>query len=285
MSPCNCAKFPGRDGVVRMQAHTLDDPRAYKAHYIDLVNIDSSVFQDYQRHPARGEIALAHYLGLLPGIRDGIREANTSEGGGERLTATEWAAKETSFRMGGLSEEDIAILRAAKGPAETGIAALGEFPAGVLEHVAIRRPVYERAAVYDRNELRRLTLTEQQSQAANRGDTLQAEALKDAAELTTAMGISELAVTWEFPIAKVAFGYTREGDQPHETVLRGFRHQSHNDGKCPVYAVASETEALLVTLSAQEVLCFLHARGEIAVAPANETAARRALLELSLIHI
>jgi hypothetical protein len=281
MSPCNCRSFAGPDGVVRMRAHTLDDSRAYQAHYIDLVNIDSSTFQDYQRHPARGEIAVAHYLGLLAGIRDGIREANSASSGGERMSAAEWAAKETLLRESGLmSDEEIAVLKSAKGPAETGIAALGGLAGGVLDHVAIRRPVYERAAVFDRSEMRRLALEEQRDQAEGRGDTLRVAALTESGELARAMGIGELAVTWEFPIAKVAFGYTREKHQPQGAALRGFRHQNQNDGKCPVYAVASETEALLVTLSARDVLAFMHARGDTTFSPADEAVARRELLAI-----
>ena len=94
------------------------------------------------------------------------------------------------------------------------------------------------------------------------------------------MGISELAVTWEFPIAKVAFGYTREKHTPGEAAIRGFRHARQHDGKYPVFAVSSSTEALLVTLSANDVLAFLHHRGEIATAPDDEDAARRQLLEV-----
>jgi len=47
-----------------------------------------------------------------------------------------------------------------------------------------------------------------------------------------------------------------------------------------VYAVASSTEALLVTLSAREVLGFLHQRGDLAHAPSTEDDARRQLLEI-----
>jgi hypothetical protein len=281
MSPCNCGQFPGADGVVRMLAHTLDDTRAYQAHYIDLVNIDSSTFQDFQRHPSRGQIAIAHYLELLPGIRDGIREANTARGDVARLSPRDWAAKEAQLRSSGLlGDEDIAVLKDRLGPADTGMGALGSLPAAVLEEIASRRSVYERAAVFDRNEVRRRTLVEQREHASLRGDTLQTEALDEATALCRAMGISELAVTWEFPIAKVAFGYTRERHQPAQAALRGFRQKTQNDGKCPVYAVANETEALLVTMSAAAVIGFVVGRGEHSTPAHTEEEARRQLLSI-----
>ena len=47
-----------------------------------------------------------------------------------------------------------------------------------------------------------------------------------------------------------------------------------------MFAVNSSTEALLVTLSAKDVLTFLHHRGEVSTAPPDDNAARRQLLEV-----
>lgn len=279
MSPCNCHKWPGADNVVRMRAHTLDDSRAYQAHYIDLVNIDSSVFQTYQRHPARAQIAVAHFLGLINGIKEGMSESDTDTKT-ERMTPEQWALKEQGYRAMGLSDEDIATLKREKGPVDIGLAALGNFPPAVLETVAKQRPFYERAAVFDRIEVPRITLDDQLERARQRGDTSQVEAIEAAGRLAASMGIHELAVTWQFPIAKVAFGYTRERHKPGEAALRGFRHSKQNDGKYPVYAVGTSTEALLVTLSAKEMLEFLNHRDEIHTAPADEDNARRQLLKI-----
>ncbi len=279
MSPCNCRSFPGRDNVVRMRAHTLDDSRAYQAHSIDLVNIDSSVFQTYQRHPARAQIAVAHFLGLIDGIKDGMRDVDTGSDG-ERMSAEQWTAKEAQYREMGLDDDEIAALKKMKGPADSGVAAIAGIPPTVLEAVAKNRPFYERAAVYDTAEVPRFSLSDQLQRARGRGDTVQAEAIDAACALAAGMGISELAVTWEFPIAKVAFGYTREKHTPGEAAIRGYRHAKQHDGKYPVFAVSSSTEALLLTLSAKDVLAFLHHRGEVATAPGDEDAARRQLLEI-----
>jgi hypothetical protein len=202
---------------------------------------------------------------------------NESDTGTEvaRMTPEEWAVKEQAYRAAGLDIDEIATLKRAKGPVETGLAALGSsFSPAVLETVAKQRPFYERAAVFDRIEVPRITLGEQLQRARQRGDTLQGEGIEAAGRLAASMGIQELAVTWQFPIARVAFGYTRERHRPGEAAIRGFRHGKQNDGKYPVYAVGTSTEALLVTLSAMEVLEFLHHRGEIATAPADEDGGR-----------
>ncbi len=279
MSPCNCGSFPGRDNVVRMRAHTLDDSRAYQAHSIDLVNIDSSVFQTYQKHPARAQIAVAHFLGHVESIKDGMRDVDTGSDG-VRMTAQQWAAKEVQYRQMGLDDDEIAVLKRTKGPADSGVAAIAGISPAALEAMGRNRPFYERAAVYDMAEVQRFSLADQLQRARERGDTVQAEAIAAAATLATDMGISELAVTWVFPIAKVAFGYTREKHLPGEAAIRGFRHAKQHDGKYPVFAVNSSTEALLVTLSAKDVLTFLHHRSEISTAPPDDNTARHQLLEI-----
>ncbi len=279
MSPSNCGSFPGRDNVVRMRAHTLDDSRAYQAHSIDLVNIDSSVFQTYQKHPARAQIAIAHFLGLIEGIKDGMRDVDTGSVG-ERMSAQKWAAKEAQYRAMGLDEGEIAALRKSKGPADSGVAAVTGVSQEVLEAAGRNRPFYERAAVFDRAEVPRFTLHDQLHRARERGDATQEAAISASTALAADMGIEELAVTWEFPVAKVSFGYTREQHTPGGAAIRGFRHPRQHEGKYPVFAVSSSTEALLVTLSARDVLGFLYHRGEIATEPASEDAARRQLLEV-----
>lgn len=279
MSPCSCKDFPDPSGASRMRAHTLDDSRAYQPHFIDLVNIDSSEFKTFQGHSERGPISIAHFLGLIDGIKQGMRDADTGSDG-KRMSHAEWQEKDSEYRQIGLSESDIETLRRSKGPVETGLAALGNVSPLVLETVATQRAFYERAAVFDRHEVPRITLEEQLQRARERADTLQAESLAAALDLGGRMGISELAVTWDFPIAKVAFGYTRERHQPGEAAIRGFRNKNYHDGKYPLYAVNASTEALLVTLSPSEVLGFLFDRGEIDERPSDDDAARRQLLEV-----
>jgi hypothetical protein len=279
-SPCGCKSYPGPDQVVRMRAHPIDDNRAYKAHYIDLVNIDEPLFRDLQRHDQRAAIATGHYLGSVADISSGLQEANRG-GGDERMTAEQWEEHETKLRSVGIfSDSDIEKMRKTLGPLEGGLAATAGLDRRILEGVALERPFIERAAVYDPAFVERITLAERYRSALDRGDTFHAEALNEAQLAAEAFGISELAVTWGFPIAKVAFAYTRESTRPNEAMLRGFRNPWHNDGKYPVLGVATETEALLVTLSAADVLGFLRHREETEARAHDEMAARAEILAL-----
>ena len=278
-SPCTC-RFSKEPRLERMRAHTLDDSRAYNVLSVDLVNIDSSTFKTYQSHPQRSQIALAHYLGLIDGIKDGIHQADTMPvNSGKRLSAEDWAAKETALRATGLlSDEEIEALRLTSGPADVGLAGLGELPLGILETVASERPFLERAAVYDSAELKRTTLHEQFLSAKAKGDDPEAAGIKQGIDLAHLMGFSELSITWDFPIAKVAYGYTRESPAPAESAIRGFRTSGSKEGKYPLYAVASKTESLLVTMSALEVAGFLSHEGLVPQSPASEDEAKRLLL-------
>jgi hypothetical protein len=278
-SPCSC-RFVREPAFQRMRAHTLDDSRAYNVLSVDLVNIDSPTFKTYQSHPLRSEIALAHYLGLIEGIKDGIHQAEAAPAaGGRRLTVEEWADKEAALRATGLlSEDEIAALRLTSGPADTGLTGLGELPPGVVDTVARERPFLERAAVFDPSELQRTTLEDQLRSARAKGDALQAASIQSGIDFSNLMGFSELSVTWEFPIAKVAYGYTRESPLPGESAARGFRTVVNRDDKYPLYAVTSKTESLLLTMSALEVAGFLADDGFIATRPSAEEAAKRELL-------
>ena len=72
------------------------------------------------------------------------------------------------------------------------------------------------------------------------------------------LGIDDISVTWAFPIALAAFGYTRTTGRPGEGILQGFFASSDQyQGKYPVFAVATDTEAVLITLNAARVMDWL----------------------------
>ena len=251
MSPCSCGSFPGRDNVVRMRAHTLDDSRAYQAHSIDLVNIDSSVFQTYQKHPARAQIAVAHFLGHIEGIKDGMRDVDTGSDG-ERMSAEKWAAKEAQYRDMGLDDDEIAMLKKTKGPADSGVAAITGSPppcsrrweetgrsTSGLPYTTLRRyrgspfPTSFREHVSEATQSRQRPSPRVYGARHGYGDQTS----------SPSPGSSRSQ--------KSSFGYTREQHVPGDAAIRGFRHPRQHEGKYPVFAVSSSTEALLVTLSAK----------------------------------
>lgn len=80
-----------------------------------------------------------------------------------------------------------------------------------------------------------------------------------------------------FPVATVAFGFTRGDSRPGQSRLVPFRHQ----GNLTAYADLNRTEALLFRLDPRVVYGWLAARGLVpAAAPLRSRDARRRILEL-----
>lgn len=282
LSPCTCQPTGQRPDMMR--AHTIQDSRLWYPHSVTLINLGSDTYRRLQEHPQRGAIALASYVGLLGSeghIEPALREVDGHRAqGGARLGQEEWNARETQLRTIGLTESEISAVRVALGPRESWVDGMGG-PANGLLDVGAQRTVVERAALYDRDELQRFTLDDIQATLLSRGETTASEAVAHARTFAESLGISELAVTWSFPIALAAFGYTRETRARGEGKVHGFGERGRYDGATPVFTAATETEALLGNLSAARVMKWLHTKGAISGPPLeSEAEARRALLEL-----
>jgi hypothetical protein len=279
-SPCRCVDPGGEHPMMR--AYTVRDTRTYYTHRISLINLQSVTFNELQSHPARGAIAVASYLGLLGqagSIRDGLAEANRATTLTTQ-TVEEWTAKERQLREMGWSERDIAEVKRAIGPREAGLTALAAVDRRIID-LGNSRPIVERAALFDTSELHRITLGAAHESMRARGEVGAVAAIEEALHRTADLGIEEIAVTWSFPIAMAAFGYTRGVSGLGEGVFQGFARAGAYDGKFPIFAVATDTEALLVTLSALSVVRWLcdESHGSAPV-PENIGDARKMILEI-----
>lgn len=278
-SPCGCNAFAGPDGRSMMRAFTVRDTRTYYTHSIWLINFKSRTFQDLQGHPLRGQIAVASYLGLVSNLSRALREADRGSGRVERITEEEWVQKKAKLKEMSLTDAQIEEIRASIGPSTEGLGALGEVPE--LSAVGEELRVIERALLYDGGEVDRITLDDVQRGAAERSDASTVAAITAAQGRAADLGLEEVAVTWNFPIALAAFGYTRNVKGRGEGRLRGFARQGQYEGKTPIFAVATETEAVLVTVSAQRMLEWLARRGSyLGNVPDDQRAARAEILRL-----
>ena len=126
--------------------------------------------------------------------------------------------------------------------------------------VGERRRVVERAAIFDADEVSRLSLRNAQESLSQRGESAASAAAATAMERAQALGIDEISVTWSFPIALTAFGYTRTTGRAGDGILQGFSTKPDQyEGKYPIVAVATETEAVLISLNPSRVLNWLAA--------------------------
>lgn len=262
-TPCRC-DLPTADGNrPMMRAYTVRDTRTYFPHYLTLINLQSPTFSQLQSHPRRGEVSLASFLGTLgPGnsLKEGLREANQS-GESERLSPEQWKTREQQLRVAGIPEEDIDQIRGILAPSVTGLDSIEGTDRAVIE-VAKRRHVIERAALFDTDEVNRLGLSHASNSLRDRGESAAAREIDEAIHRAESLGIDEISVTWSFPIALAAFGYTRSTGRPGDGILRGFlNRQGRYEGKFPIFAVATDTEAVILTLSASSVIDWLVENG------------------------
>ena len=242
-----------------MHAYTVRDTRTYFPHYLSLINLQSQTFNDLQGHARRGEIAVASFLGHLGpsnDIKKGLQEAS-QHGQSSRMAPDEWNSRERELQEMGLGADEIDAIRARLAPSTTGLASLLEIESAVID-VGERRCVIERAALFDTSEVSRLSLGDAQESLDERGEPAASLAVAAAIDQARKLGIEDICVTWDFPIALAAFGYTRTTGRPGEGILQGFLTSSDQyQGKYPIFAVATDTEAVLVSLDASRVMDWL----------------------------
>src|SRR5260370_13737912 len=103
-------------------------------------------------------------------------------------------------------------------------------------------------------------------EADKRGHVAAVGRLDMARSQASAMGIEAMHVTWDFPIALAAYGYTRGTADPSESRILSFRKPNQYQGKVPIFAVATKTEAVILTLSPVAVF-RLPANSELGTCP------------------
>lgn len=103
-----------------------------------------------------------------------------------------------------------------------------------------------------------------------RGDDVQASEIEVAAtRAADLLGIQSIQIINDFPLALCAFGYTRTAREPSRAVINPFA--ADENGKFPLYVVASETEALWFQLDPIRVVSWLVANG-LAAGPTPSSA-------------
>ena len=279
-TPCGC-EFKDKTGRSMMHAYRVNDTRTYYSHYVSLVNFRSATFDRLQKASDRGEMAIGQYLGLIEGIAQALDERpGRGFPNATRLSAEQWQAEETKFRGMGLSEDDITILRKSRGPAVSGVAALQAIDPRILQ-LGEEQVMLEWAMLFGTNECPTHTLQSRLAEAESRGDLVATGRLEATRDLAGQMGIGSIAVSWNFPIALATFGYSRGTKRPHDCHISGFPIETgQGAGKTAVYGIATETEAVIVSLDPAAVLAWLQQRGLQLPADSTKSDPRRAMLQI-----
>ena len=234
---------------------------------LNILNISGQTYDNLQRHPQRGIAALASWLGDQQDLSVSLTELNRPDGG-TRMSAADWAEQERRLRVARVDEATIDNLRMLQGPATTGASAVeANVPAEVI-NLAGLRPMVERAGLFDIKIIHdRRSFADSHVPAADRTVAMMA-----------ALGIEDVSVTQRFPIVLASYGYSRSSREPGTAHLRSYAKPKKYGGKTPIFAVSSDTEALLVTFDAPRRPWFPHLRGRLPGARAAHCPRRQARL-------
>ncbi|MCK5130540.1 MAG: hypothetical protein KAR40_00125 [Candidatus Sabulitectum sp.] len=281
-SPCNCGAFPALDGRSMMRAYTVKDTRTYYPHHISMINFEATTYNQLQRHPEKGRISTAFYLGLVSSAGQAMEDFDRTSGISTRKSVDDWSDFENKLRASGvLTEDEIGNIKEVQGPLNIGVEALNNIDSKIIE-LGETTPLLERTILFDKSEIKRLTLLDAERMAEDRGSAVGAKKIREGAARASMLGIEEISVTWNFPIAMAAFGYTRSVKRRGQGRIRGFAKRNEYDGKTPIFTIASKTEAVLINLSAIRVFKWLQNLQLVAskVDPKNQLEARTEILNI-----
>lgn len=230
------------------------------------VSFDRGALARLRDQPGSEKVVVGTYLGLFDDYERALEDVR--KGGGGDPAA--WQIMEQALRNAGQSEEEIAEHRKLyMGVASAVFEQLSGLVADdVVAGIGTGQTARERTLIYGgAGGLRTRRLHDFRGAAAKSGRLGAVERL-DAAEAKLARyGFSDAFVIENFPVALVAFGYTRLSSKPREAILKPFPAGKRHSGKTPVYATNSKTEAIFFELDARRVIDWLVANDVMARPP------------------
>lgn len=268
MTPCRCAYSaslgPGDAKHEKwLKVVPAGDPSLYMPHTLSFVNFP----EDEEGRIRNAKDALGLMLARAWGLLDApvhttveVRSRGVSDGEDALL-----AQMAEQLRV---TNPDSPVLKAydARKASPPGQSALDKVTtllngSGWSANEVPRRWLVEHTTLQDRTSLSDTTAVA--TMLRNRGDERGAKQVEDAARKSSElMGIASIRVINDFPLALCAFGYTRIARDPARTVISPFPPDER--GKIPIYALASETEALWFQLDPVRVAAWLIDNGLMA---------------------
>jgi len=220
------------------------------------VSFDRGALSKLRDLPGSDKVVIGSYLGLFEDYERALDDVGKGGGGG----AEGWKTVEGLLRDAGQSEEEIAEHR--KQYLGVGDAAFEQLlelvPADVIEEIGTGQKARERTLIYGgAGDLRIRGLEDFRKAAAAGGRHGSIDRLNAAEEKLEKYGFSKAFVIENFPVALVAYGYTRLSSQPQDAILKTFPASKRHSGKTPIYATNSKTEAIFFELDARRVIDWL----------------------------
>jgi hypothetical protein len=241
----------------QMRSLTVRAPNRFMTQRFALVSMERGPMDRLRTQQGADRIVIGSYLGYFPDVIGALDEVRRGSSG---VSAEQWQQMEKAMRDGGVPEELIAGQRKAALGEDQGRFADVEklLPDAVITAVGGMQKAAERALLFGRPKNRHtMRLGDFQKRARDLGLVASEKRLERAENALHDHGFSDLIVVDNFPIALVAYGFTRQSGDPNEATVRAFQPTRKGSAKKPLYAAASNTEAVFLELDALRVRDWL----------------------------
>jgi hypothetical protein len=259
---CDC-QMPTGDRYMR--SLTVRAPNRHQVQHFAFVSMESGPIDKLRRQPGGDKVVTGSYLGYFPDVLAGLDEARKQVKG----DPAQWAVIEAALRAQGIPEDIISAQRAANlGEAQGVFTEMAQHISDdVVGRIGRQQKCCERALIFNGppadsgDGLVVESLADYRNRADQLGHSTAVDRLDKAQQALHEHGFERLLVVTNFPIALVAYGYTRLTSDEHVAMLRSFRPTQKGSAQKPIYVGSSNTEAIFFELDCLRVRNWLVANG------------------------
>lgn len=251
---CNCGE-PGP-----FVSLTVRQTNRFLTQTFPFVSFDRGALAKLRDQAGSDKVVVGSYLGLLDDYERALDDVRKGGGGDPEM----WKLFEDAMRKAGEPEEKIARERTQyMGLASEAFNQLSQLvPENVITGIGTGQKARERTLIYGGAGGLRIRRLQDFRVAAGHGGRQGSVDRLNAAETKLAhYGFSDAFVIENFPVALVAYGFTRLSSQPRDAILKPFPAAKRHSGKTPIYATNSKTEAIFFELDARRVIDWLAENG------------------------
>ena len=260
---CGCG-LPG--GFV---SRTVRQDDRFYVHTLDFVSFDRAPRIKLEKASEADKVVIGYWLGLIEDYEQALADASGSAP--DVLATAQWDLMAPKLQelvdAGQMTSEDFSNMkRRVLGETESAFSAVTALvPAEVCKVVGGSQGAQERTMIWgSTGQLRKSRLADFKRQAETTGRRGTVEVIDEAQRELRDFGFSDLIVVENFPVALVAYGFTRLSKSPSKSQLRAFNPKSVNakrKDKTPIFVIESNTEAVFFELDARRVLPWLVDQG------------------------
>jgi len=271
MTPCTCQysrSLGNQQGSIYergLKTLALTDSALFLPHVVPFINFNEEQERVFYQDPETHNLILARTWGILTeDLPATIRERAKRLGTSSDASEDEGRADDLARALEAVDPNNPLVLKWKQSKARRALVPGQEAIERVRALLGARAPapnsptprqLVEHLAILD--TLRTTSIDEAAADLASIGDALGANQLRSAREFALRdLGIAELKIVSDFPIALCAVGYTRITRDPGRSILTPFE-TSDSAGRVPLYIVSSETEGIYFQLDPSRAVTWL----------------------------